>query len=205
MSLVGTDLRTRILERATALFLEEGYRGLSMRAIAESVGVSKAALYYHFRDKEELFLAILEIYLDSMADDIQEVLLLPLPARQKIELLVERILSRPAEQRAVIRLSSQEITHLSPEVRKAFERSYHDKFILGIQAIIQEGCDTGELKTFDPSFSTWALLGMMYPYFYPAHLNELPPASQISHQLAAIFLDGLSLPAANAGEHASKR
>jgi len=81
-----------------------------MRAIAKSVGASKAALYYRFRRKEQLFLAILETYLDMMTEEIQEVRLLSLPARQRLELLAARILSRPTEQRAVIRSSCQEIT-----------------------------------------------------------------------------------------------
>ena len=52
-------MRTRILEEATRLFTIYGYTGISMREIAEAVGVSKAGLYYHFKDKEDLFLAIL--------------------------------------------------------------------------------------------------------------------------------------------------
>ena len=176
-----------------------------MRAIAKSVGASKAALYYRFRRKEQLFLAILETYLDMMTEEIQEVRLLPLPAHQRLELLLAHILPRTAEPRAVFRLSCQEITHVSPEVRKSSEPSFHDKFILGIQAIIQEGCDNGELKSYDPGFSYWALLGMKDPLFLPGVLKELPPASQISQQLASIFLYGLSISQAGAGAFVSKR
>ena len=42
------DLRAEILVQATPLFIAHGYRGLSMRQIAEAVGVTKAALYYCF-------------------------------------------------------------------------------------------------------------------------------------------------------------
>ena len=45
--------RQEILAQARHLFLEQGYHGLAMRSIAEAVGVTKAALYYHFKDKEE--------------------------------------------------------------------------------------------------------------------------------------------------------
>lgn len=44
----------RILEAARALFAEQGYRATSMRQIAERVGVTKAALYYHFPAKNEI-------------------------------------------------------------------------------------------------------------------------------------------------------
>ena len=45
------DLRARILAEATRLFVVYGYNGISMREIAEAVGVSKAGQYYHFKDK----------------------------------------------------------------------------------------------------------------------------------------------------------
>ncbi|MDX8031334.1 TetR family transcriptional regulator [Lentzea sp. BCCO 10_0856] len=44
----------RILVSARALFAERGYRATSMQAIADQVGITKAALYYHFASKDEL-------------------------------------------------------------------------------------------------------------------------------------------------------
>lgn len=44
----------RILAAAGALFGEHGYRATSMQAIAEQVGITKPALYYHFSSKEEI-------------------------------------------------------------------------------------------------------------------------------------------------------
>jgi AcrR family transcriptional regulator len=44
----------RILAAAGALFAERGYRATSMQAIAQSVGTTKAALYYHFPSKDEI-------------------------------------------------------------------------------------------------------------------------------------------------------
>ncbi len=52
--------RDRILETATDLFIEQGYETTSLREIAERVGVTKAALYYHFASKAELVEALVE-------------------------------------------------------------------------------------------------------------------------------------------------
>ena len=54
------DTRQRILDAATELFIERGYEATSLREIAERVGVTKAALYYHFPGKEDLLRALLE-------------------------------------------------------------------------------------------------------------------------------------------------
>lgn len=46
--------RTRIQDVALDLFTERGYNATSLREIAERLGVTKAALYYHFKSKEEI-------------------------------------------------------------------------------------------------------------------------------------------------------
>jgi len=186
------NLHEDILAVASQLFIQQGYHGLSMRQIAEAVGVSKAALYYHFKDKEELFLAILERSLDQVASIIDEISTGQAATRQKIQDLVKNILEQPAELRAFIRLASQEMAQLSVPARRKFNRTYHERFINKIQAILQAGIERGELKPVDPSVATWALLGMMYPYFYPAHSQEVPPPREVHTQLVRIFMDGLS-------------
>jgi AcrR family transcriptional regulator len=49
-----TDTRSRIQAVALELFAEQGYDKTSLREIAERLGVTKAALYYHFRTKEDI-------------------------------------------------------------------------------------------------------------------------------------------------------
>lgn len=52
------DRRTQILEAATQAFLAEGYASTTLLDIAEKVDISSAAIYRYFRNKEELFLTI---------------------------------------------------------------------------------------------------------------------------------------------------
>ena len=49
-----TDTRRRVQQVALELFAEQGYEKTSLREIAERLGVTKAALYYHFRSKEDI-------------------------------------------------------------------------------------------------------------------------------------------------------
>ncbi|WP_169950103.1 TetR/AcrR family transcriptional regulator [Microbispora sp. H11081] len=55
-----TDTRSRIQEVAIRLFTEQGYEATSLREIAEALGVTKAALYYHFRTKEDIVASLIE-------------------------------------------------------------------------------------------------------------------------------------------------
>jgi AcrR family transcriptional regulator len=64
------DTRTEILEVAAELFTSRGYDATSLREIAERLGITKAALYYHFRSKHEIMRALVE----PMGDVIRELL-----------------------------------------------------------------------------------------------------------------------------------
>jgi AcrR family transcriptional regulator len=54
------DTRSRIQAVALELFTEEGYEKTSLREIAERLGVTKAALYYHFKSKDEIANSFIE-------------------------------------------------------------------------------------------------------------------------------------------------
>ena len=52
--------RETILETSAKLFSQQGYKEVSIRDIAQACGMTNAALYYHFKNKEDLFLAMLQ-------------------------------------------------------------------------------------------------------------------------------------------------
>jgi len=64
------DTRTKIQQVALDLFTERGYEATSLREIAERLGVTKAALYYHFKSKDE----IIESLVNDRAARITELL-----------------------------------------------------------------------------------------------------------------------------------
>lgn len=60
--------RARALGTALALFGRDGYDAVSMRAIAEELGVTKAALYHHFTSKEEIARELVGSYFAAVDD-----------------------------------------------------------------------------------------------------------------------------------------
>jgi len=63
------DTRRRIQEVALELFAEQGYDKTSLREIAERLDVTKAALYYHFRTKEDIVASLFDDFL-AQVDEI---------------------------------------------------------------------------------------------------------------------------------------
>jgi AcrR family transcriptional regulator len=60
------DTREQIRVVALQLFAERGYAGTSLREIAERLGVTKAAVYYHFPTKEDILASLLEDFLAQL-------------------------------------------------------------------------------------------------------------------------------------------
>lgn len=58
--------RDQIIAAAAELFIEQGYAAASVRQIAEKVDVTEAAIYYHFKDKRDLFGAVLEVNMPDL-------------------------------------------------------------------------------------------------------------------------------------------
>jgi len=194
MSASETGLRDEILATATQLFIQQGYHGLAMRQISEALGVSKAALYYYFEDKEELLLAILTDYLEEIETAIAAIQAQTESGAEQIRRFVEMVLQQPAERRAIIRLASQEMAQLSASARTRFNRLYHEKFIGKLTALLQGGMERGEFRPLDAKTAAWALLGIMYPYFYPAHSGDRPIEPGTIDEIVTIYLNGLTQP-----------
>ncbi len=63
-----SDTRQRIQEIALDLFTDHGYEATSLREIAERLGVTKAALYYHFKTKEDIVASLMEDRVHAMEE-----------------------------------------------------------------------------------------------------------------------------------------
>ncbi len=60
-----TPARDRVLDAAEQLFMERGYKGVTLSAVAQAVGMRTASLYYHVPGgKEDLFIEVVERSLD---------------------------------------------------------------------------------------------------------------------------------------------
>jgi len=100
------DTRTRIQQVAVELFTEHGYEGTSLREIAERLGVTKAALYYHFRSKEDIIESLVEDLHQQMDELIGWARSQPRTAETRSEILV-RYMNVVAERDQVFRMLHQ--------------------------------------------------------------------------------------------------
>jgi AcrR family transcriptional regulator len=65
------ETRTKIMESAIKLFSTQGFNKASVDDICEEAGISKGAFYHHFKSKQELFLALLDGWLQAIDSAIE--------------------------------------------------------------------------------------------------------------------------------------
>src|SRR3954466_10972498 len=63
--------RQRLIDAAIALFIRHSFAGTSLQMIADEFGFTKAAIYHHFRTREQLLVAVLEPMLDELREIVE--------------------------------------------------------------------------------------------------------------------------------------
>ncbi len=67
-----TNLRERLVETATKLFYENGYRATGINEIIDAAEIAKASFYHHFKTKEDLLITCLQKRHDQMMGDLRQ-------------------------------------------------------------------------------------------------------------------------------------
>lgn len=183
---VPDTTRARIQQEAARLFVASGYHGVSMREVAEAVGVTKPALYHHYADKEALFLAMLNGTLAGL-NRLVQLASAQIGLRSQLETLVHELLATAPEQRVGLQLAS-ELRHVSPERRAAFEGEYRRVWMGGLTALFESAAARGELRRdLPPGALMRAFLALTYPLVSGA---PSPDPQGTARSLLAVFLDG---------------
>ena len=145
------DRRTQIIETTTELFLEKGFSGTSMSAIAKGCGITKASLYYHFSGKDELFSACVTHGYIAALDAIETLVGDPsLTARKKLSKAIG-ILYHITVESSVGRMSPliAEVSRTFPNVARSFHTEYIEPERVLLWKIVEQGLETGEFEPVD--------------------------------------------------------
>lgn len=81
--------KDKIIEAAIEVFFEKGYDGASMREIAEKAGLTKPMIYYHFKNKEALYLGLLEDNLELFCQGLERLLAAGTDARATLCAIID--------------------------------------------------------------------------------------------------------------------
>jgi AcrR family transcriptional regulator len=183
--------RARVLREARKLFSAHGYAAVSMQQIADAAGINKATLYHHFRDKEDLFVAVMAEEFGQLAVGMSGVM--------AEEASVRGQLRRAAE--FVFRSSQSDFGRLLLDLRQNVSIARRDAFMAEcplpwqeIRAAIVRAIETGEVRPVDPDLAARlffvAIISQVWLPAFGAERRELD--DRLAETLAGIFLDGIA-------------
>jgi TetR/AcrR family transcriptional regulator, cholesterol catabolism regulator len=161
--------RERILEEASTLFYERGYRGTTLDAIAEQLEVSKPFIYHHFSSKAELLVEIYKRVLRLCLDTIEAALSNPGSARERLRTFAVGYTHIVIKEQAIVAIFFREEQNLPPDEIDAINALKRD-FDVKLKRLLADGVDKGDFKIADISLATLALAGMMnwtYTWYRP--------------------------------------
>jgi AcrR family transcriptional regulator len=87
----ATDRREQLLDVTTSLIGERGFHGLSVEAVASAAGVTRATVYQHFTDLEDLLNAVVERETERALTEVSETALEDLTHGDPVELMLESL------------------------------------------------------------------------------------------------------------------
>lgn len=167
------DTRTTILLRARALFEQKGYAAVAVREICEACGVTKPTLYYHFADKEALYVAVLLLRLSGYRE-----LIAPAaagePARARLTRLAAGIFSQMTTNVDVLMRDMENIAN--PAHHATLGAAFASELYQPILGAMADGLAAGELRPGEPALYVKLFLGVVNAFIHPPRPPGAGPA-----------------------------
>jgi TetR/AcrR family transcriptional regulator len=151
--------RQEVLREAAASFNFKGYHATSLNEIAASLGVTKAALYHYFPNKNSLLAACFEQAMDVAFASLERGRKEGKNGRDRLVLTISGYVSQLIDELncCVVLMEEQA---LEPGDRAKLVRQ-RDKFERALRGLVKEGIEDGSVVPCDPKLAIFVILGAM--------------------------------------------
>ncbi|MEG1633025.1 MAG: TetR/AcrR family transcriptional regulator [Oscillospiraceae bacterium] len=182
-----------IVDEALKLFIEKGYDNTSIQDIIDELGgLSKGAIYHHFKSKEEIFEAVCakigaenSVYYDSIRDDKTK------NGYEKLRVILKSAYTNPNND-AVIAMIGKILSDpkfLMNQIRESYELvapSY-------IEPVIRQGIADGSIKTDYPKELAELIITLLNIWVNPLIVKATPAETTGRMKLFALMLKGIGI------------
>jgi len=190
------ERRQEIIRAAMEVFARNGFGGSTTRKIAENAGISEAMIYSHFRNKQDLYTAIIDEKLQE-----SEPLYYPLDAMRNKDdprvftTIVSNYLRRHSEDTTFLRLLLFSALE-GHELASMFVAGPVRKFFEFLADYIRERIEEGVFKPVNPEITSRCLLGMVHYFVLLREIlgdDTLKPIDQTEaiETIVKIFCEGI--------------
>ena len=161
--------RERLIEVARELFAHKGLEATTMNDIAAASGRGRRTLYTYFRNKEEIYYAVIEEELARLSQNMSAVLDMDVPPEEKLFKLIYTHLQAIREtvaRNGTLRAEFFRNIWMVEKVRRAFDEEEHRV----LTAILQQGVDAGRFRVMHVGLMSdiihCTIKGLEVPYIY---------------------------------------
>ncbi len=185
------DVRDRILGEATRLFAERGFGGTSVREIVEAAGVTKPVLYYHYGNKEGLFLEAVQTWMARLGQVMADAVSGADPVPVRLHRFLTAYLAWLGAHTDALKLLMA-CRHTpedgQPEVDMMSMHRQHGELLA---ALLAEGIDEGAIRAdADPQDLVMALIGAANIFAMARMFGAIPCAGDHPERLLDLYLNG---------------
>jgi AcrR family transcriptional regulator len=153
-------VENEIYEHAIRLFAERGFAGTSLQDIAGALGITRPALYYYVKSKDELLAKLAADVAGGSAAQITELAARPdLDAAGKLREIVRLTALRQATQPERFRLLIRSEAELPAELSDAYDTSRR-AVLRAVTGVIEEGMRAGRFRPADARIAALGVIGM---------------------------------------------
>jgi AcrR family transcriptional regulator len=184
--------RAKILDAASQLFFEKGFKGTTLDDIAAHIGVTKPIIYNCFASKAELLTEVCSRTTAFAADLAQEARDAQGAAKERLRQFGRDLTLRVIEGRIYLAVLFREEKHLSPESLAALKRERR-RFNAALKTLLEEGRATGEFQFGSTEVALQAITGMttwILTWYQPA---SAIPADQVADEMGQLVLQSVGV------------
>jgi AcrR family transcriptional regulator len=190
--------RKRILDAASELFFQHGFKGTSVEAIASRLHVTKPFIYYHFENKADILAGVCERTTAFVAQSAEVAAAGSGSVWERLESLVRDLSLRVIEGRVYLAVYFREENHLPKSAFRNLSR-HRKRFDTALSKLLREGIDAGEFHIPNISVATQAITGMttwIFNWYRPT--GSLTP-DQIAEEMVSLVGSMVRRRSAEAG------
>ncbi len=191
--------RRRILQAACPLFVEHGYKAVSMQQIADAAHIHKATLYHHFLHKEALFTAVVQVELEQHRCELIHAIGQQTTVADRLVSVAWQFFSRSHTDFG--RLMTDVRENLSDELRQRLLKEQSFPWAQ-LESIFEEATRSGELPSVDRELAASMFTGLIWGQIWLRKMERTaaPLTEDLARNLVDILLAGLrTSPAAAPG------
>lgn len=187
----GDDRHAQLLEIAGRLFAKNGFKGTSLREIAEEAQITKAALYYHFPNKEALYESIVLHGLELLLGEVMAATAQHRSAIDKVRAFMFATADYYTRNRDAWITGSNAFRTTEESASRAKGVMFRDQYEKHLRNCINEGIRSGEFRDVDPAIAGRLLLASINSMSRWHKPNGTLSARDVVEQFLDIVLTGL--------------